>query len=156
MFTRGTPSTVSCQKNVTQEVRTSQKNNPKIALFAFEEKNASCPRSVSKPINLMHKNGEKMKKYFAVVYMDAQGVERAFYPDYIIKFADEQVGIYDTKAAGFQVEDTKVKAEALQTYIKEQKKVVGGIVIFEDGVAKVNSKEVYRDFREGAEDWADF
>jgi len=33
---------------------------------------------------------------------------------------------------------------------------VGGIVIFENGVAKVNSKEVYRDFREGAEDWSDF
>jgi len=63
VFTRGTPSTVSCQKNVTQEVRTSQKNNPKIALFAFEEKNASCPRSVSKPINLMQKNGEKVKCY---------------------------------------------------------------------------------------------
>lgn len=61
VFTRGTPSTVSCQKNVTQEVRISQKNNPKIALFAFEEKNASCPRSVSKPINLMQKNGEKVK-----------------------------------------------------------------------------------------------
>jgi type III restriction enzyme len=103
-----------------------------------------------------YKNGEKMKKYFAVAYMDVQGVERAFYPDYIIRFVDGQVGIYDTKSAGFKVEDTKAKAEALQKYIKEQKKVVGGIVIFENGVAKVNSKDVYRDFRDGAEDWADF
>lgn len=103
-----------------------------------------------------YKNGEKMKKYFAVVYVDAQGVERAFYPDYIIKFADGQVGIYDTKSAGFQVEDTKVKAEALQKYIKDQKKVVGGIVIFNNGIPKVNSKEVYRDFEDSAEDWADF
>lgn len=103
-----------------------------------------------------YKNGEKMKKYFAVAYIDAYGVERAFYPDYIIKFADGHVGIYDTKSAGFQVEDTKVKAEALQKYIKEQRKVAGGIVIFEHGVAKVNSGIVYRDFMEGAGDWVDF
>jgi hypothetical protein len=105
---------------------------------------------------MVHKTREKMKKYFAVVYVDAQGVERAFYPDYIIKFADGQVGIYDTKSAGFQIEETKVKAEALQKYIKDQKKVVGGIVIFNNGFPKVNSKEVYRDFEDGAEDWADF
>lgn len=105
-----------------------------------------------------YKNGEKMKKYFAVVYIDEFCVERAFYPDYIIKFTDGNIGIYDTKSAGFQMEDTKVKAEALQKYIVEKSRsgsnLVGGIVVFENGVAKVNSKEVYRDFRENAEDWA--
>ncbi len=54
------------------------------------------------------------------------------------------------------MEDTKVKAEALQRYIKGQKKVVDGIVIFENGVAKINSKEVYRDFKESVGDWVDF
>lgn len=103
-----------------------------------------------------YKNGEKMKKYFAVAYKDAQGVERAFYPDYIIK-TNEKIFIVDTKSPGFQLEDTKVKAEALQRYIGEQNKKVaklaGGIVIFDGGTAKLNSKEEYKDFSAGGDDW---
>lgn len=88
------------------------------------------------------------------IKIDEKG--KTFQPDFIVKYTDGTIGIYDTKPIGDRVDDTKVKAEALQNYIKEQKKVVGGIVIFENGVAKVNSKEAYRDFREGAEDWTDF
>jgi len=100
------------------------------------------------------KNGdEHMQENFGIK-IDEKG--KTFQPDFIVKYTDGTIGIYDTKSAGFQVEDTKVKAEALQNYIKKQKKAVGGIVIFENGVAKINSKEVYRDFRDGAEDWVDF
>jgi type III restriction enzyme len=100
------------------------------------------------------KNGdEHMQENFGIK-IDEKG--KTFQPDFIVKHTDGNIGIYDTKSAGYQVEDTKVKAEALQKYIKEQKSVVGGIVIFENGVAKINLKEVYRDFREGAEDWTDF
>lgn len=100
------------------------------------------------------KNGdEHMQENFGIK-IDEKG--KTFQPDFLIKYSDGTIGIYDTKSAGFHVEDTKAKAEALQKYIKEQKKTVGGIVIFENGIAKVNSKEVYMDFREGAEDWVDF
>lgn len=100
------------------------------------------------------KNGdEHMQENFGIK-IDERG--KTFQPDFIVKYTDGTIGIYDTKPIGDRVEDTKVKAEALQRYIKEQKKVVGGIVIFDHGVAKINSKEVYKDFRESAEDWDDF
>jgi type III restriction enzyme len=107
----------------------------------------------SKKVVWWWKNGdEHMQENFGIK-MDAKG--KTFQPDFIVRYVDGSVGIYDTKPIGDRVEDTKVKAEALQNYIKTQKKVVGGIVIFERGVAKVNTKEVYRDFKEGAEDWED-
>jgi type III restriction enzyme len=100
------------------------------------------------------KNGdEHMQENFGIK-IDEKG--KTFQPDFIVKYTDGIIGIYDTKPIGDRVDDTKVKAEALQNYLKEQKKVVGGIVVFENGVAKINTKEVYKDFRESVEDWADF
>lgn len=100
------------------------------------------------------KNGdEHMQENFGIK-IDEKG--KTFQPDFIVKYRDNTIGIYDTKSIGDRMDDTKVKAEALQRYIKEQKKVIGGIVIFHNGVAKVNSKEVYMDFRERMEDWVDF
>lgn len=100
------------------------------------------------------KNGdEHMQENFGIK-IDEKG--KTFQPDFIVKYTDGIIGIYDTKPIGDRVDDTKVKAEALHSYLKEQKKAVGGIVIFESGVAKINSKEVYRDFMAGAEDWTDF
>lgn len=100
------------------------------------------------------KNGdEHMQENFGIK-IDEKG--KTFQPDFIVKYTDDTIGIYDTKSIGDRVDDTKVKAEALQSYIREQKKVVGGIVTFDNGVAKLNSKAVYRDFRESAEDWVDF
>lgn len=108
----------------------------------------------SKKVLWWWKNGdEHMQENFGIK-IDEKG--KTFQPDFIVKYTDGIIGIYDTKPIGDRVDDTKVKAEALHNYIKEQKKVVGGIVVFENGVAKLNSKEVYRDFREGAEDWTDF
>jgi type III restriction enzyme len=108
----------------------------------------------SKKVLWWWKNGdEHMQENFGIK-IDEKG--KTFQPDFIVKYTDGTIGIYDTKPIGDRVDDTKVKAEALHGYIKKQKKVVGGIVIFENGVAKINSKEVYRDFRECAEDWTDF
>ena len=43
-----------------------------------------------------------------------------FQPDFLVKFKNGKIGIYDTKASGFQEDDYKIKAEALQKYIKEE------------------------------------
>jgi type III restriction enzyme len=58
----------------------------------------------------------------------------SFYPDYIVRYKDGSIGIYDTKA-GMTVTsgDTKLKANALQEYLKEQNKrrntkLKGGII----------------------------
>lgn len=48
----------------------------------------------------------------------------AFRPDFIIKFIDGRIGVFDTKGINYMVEDTKNKAEALQVYINEKRRRV--------------------------------
>jgi type III restriction enzyme len=86
-------------------------------------------------IEWWYKNGEKMERYFAIPYFELDERQktrrRAFYPDYIIKFNDGTVGIYDTKS-GFTTdnEHTRQKANALQEFIKKNDKLnlKGGII----------------------------
>ena len=60
---------------------------------------------------------------------------------------------YDTKASGFQEDDNKLKAEALQKYIKEENKrkkkdlLVGGLVIKEGEQFRINSDDKYESFK---------
>lgn len=93
---------------------------------------------VSDNIDWWYKNGEKMQHYFAIPFItenEKTGVlaPASFYPDYIVRFKDGSIGIYDTKA-GMTVTsgDTKLKANALQQYILEQNKtganLKGGII----------------------------
>lgn len=96
----------------------------------------------SQKIDWWYKNGEKMQHYFAVPFIavdDKTGIQTpaSFYPDYIIRFKDGTVGIYDTKA-GLTVtsDDTKLKSDALQGYLAEHKdlNLVGGIIdVRQDG-----------------------
>jgi len=78
---------------------------------------------------------------------------KTFQPDFLVKFKSGKIGIYDTKASGFQEDDNKIKAEALQIYIKEENKrkkkdlLVGGIVIKEGGHFRINSDEKYKPFK---------
>lgn len=89
----------------------------------------------SSQIEWWYKNGEKMERYFAVPYFELnerkRSVRRAFYPDYIIKYKDGSIGIYDTKA-GFTADNEHVrqKANALQAFIKEHVNLnlKGGII----------------------------
>ena len=91
--------------------------------------------NVSSQIDWWYKNGEKMERYFAVSYSfldkNKKGRRAAFYPDYIIRFKDGSVGIYDTKA-GFTADNEHVrqKANALQAYIREHADLdlKGGII----------------------------
>ena len=86
-------------------------------------------------IDWWYKNGEKMERYFAVPYQflakNQKGRRAAFYPDYIIRFKDGSVGIYDTKA-GFTADNEHVrqKAEALQRFIRDHAdlNLKGGII----------------------------
>ena len=79
---------------------------------------------------------------------------KTFQPDFIVMFKNGEIGIYDTKASGFQEDDNKLKAEALQKYIKEENKrkkkelLVGGIVIKEGGHFRINSDEKYEPFKD--------
>ena len=89
----------------------------------------------SSKVEWWYKNGEKMDKYFAIKYFelgeDAKSYGKAFYPDYIVKFNDGRIGIFDTKS-GWTAEDKNAaqKANALQKYISEHRNLglFGGII----------------------------
>ncbi len=98
----------------------------------------------SNKIEWWFKNGESEIKYFAVPYIDDNGIERAFYVDFIIKFKDGSIGLFDTKG-GMTAKDAGTRAKGLQEYIKKNKskKLIGGIAIFVNGTWRFNDKEKY-------------
>jgi type III restriction enzyme len=91
------------------------------------------------------KNGDHGKEYYAIRYFNTTDKEeRLFYPDWIIKFKDGRVGIFDTKK-GNTAENTEGRAEALAKKLKELgKSYVGGIAVFENGVWHYNRSEKYK------------
>ena len=96
---------------------------------------------------------EHMALNFGVKYNGGS----TFQPDFLVMFKNGKLGIYDTKASGFQEEDNKLKAESLQKYIKEENKkkkkdlLVGGIVIKQGEHFLINSDEVYVSFSRSAD-----
>ncbi|MGB3922173.1 MAG: DEAD/DEAH box helicase family protein [Minisyncoccia bacterium] len=108
------------------------------------------------------KNGENKKDYFGIKYEYPEGVIHTFYPDYLVQFANGQIGMFETKAAGDRdgTTYTKAKAEKLQEYIKEQnkkgKKLFGGIAIEKNGRWKINQKDKYDWGRCERNDWSDW
>ncbi|MDO8676678.1 MAG: DEAD/DEAH box helicase family protein [Candidatus Azambacteria bacterium] len=95
---------------------------------------------------------EHMALNFGVKYGDGY----TFQPDFLVMFKNGKLGIYDTKSSGFQEEDNKLKAEALQQYIKEENKkkknlLVGGIVIKQGEHFLIYSDEVYVPFGRNAD-----
>jgi type III restriction enzyme len=100
----------------------------------------------SEQVDWWYKNGEKLDRYFAIPYQ-SEDTERAFYPDYIVRFIDGRIGIYDTKS-GFtaESEETAAKSNALQKYItgqnKDGKNLDGGILVKRsDGLYLFDSEE---------------
>lgn len=97
------------------------------------------------------KNGEGMQQFLSIVYeyVDEQsGLRRRanFFPDFIVKFNDGTVGIYETKS-GMTITDkaTYAKSDALQAYIKANAKlnIRGGIVNATPTGLMVFTKEKY-------------
>ena len=107
------------------------------------------------------KNREGEPKYFAIEYYDGDGEISAFYVDFIVKFTNGSIGLFDTKLGRTaSVEFAKSKAEALQEYIKSENKknknLLGGIVIPADLSYvswKINNKDVYTDDFKNNENW---
>jgi len=102
-------------------------------------------------ISWWFKNGDQGKEYFAVRYYNTINQKDAlFYPDWIIRFKDGRVGIFDTKSGKTATEqETKDKAEALAQKLRALgKNYVGGIVVFENGVWYFNNGAKY-EYTEG-------
>jgi type III restriction enzyme len=84
-----------------------------------------------KSVEWWFKNGERDGTYFAVPYKDEVKEDQSFYVDFIVKFSDGRIGLFDTKS-GWTAKEAGGKSDGLQQYIKEQnikdKNLFGGIV----------------------------
>ena len=84
----------------------------------------------SENVEWWHKNGESESMYFAVPYKK-DGEPAPFYVDFIVRYKDGTIGLYDTKS-GITIRDSKDKSDGLLAYIsaqsKKNKKIIGGIV----------------------------
>ena len=104
------------------------------------------------------KNGsEHMKTNFGVKKAD----RTTFQPDFIVKFKDGSIGIFDTKAGkGFNENDNQEKSDALYKYISEERfngrNVIGGLVIEDNGEFKYYQQATYKSYLESPELWEDF
>lgn len=97
-------------------------------------------------IDWWFKNGERDGTFFAIPYTDGNET-KLFYVDWIVKYKDGRIGLFDTKA-GIYAETAKSRAEGLAKYIKEQnekgKNLFGGIVILRGGSWYLNDNDVYQ------------
>ncbi|HPM85702.1 MAG TPA: hypothetical protein PLI99_01250, partial [archaeon] len=114
----------------------------------------------AKDIDWWFKNRDYGKEYFAVKYWHTkEQAFRLFYPDWIIKFKDGRVGIFDTKSGDTALpEKTADKAKALALRLNSfGKNYFGGILVKENGVWYCNSSENY-DYIKGKlnKDWKKF
>jgi len=81
-----------------------------------------------------YRNGSNKETYLGIAYRNSlTDRQDTFYPDFIVKYQDGRIGIYDTKKGmTAQSDDTADKSNALHAYLqensKEGKQLVGGII----------------------------
>lgn len=129
----------------------------------FENENSSNPEKEfakflerkGEEINWWFKNSEGYGTFFAIPYIENNEI-KPFYVDWIVKYKDGRIGLFDTKA-GIYAKEAKEKAEGLAQYIKEQnelgKNIFGGIVIFHNGSCRYSDNEVYEYNEHDLSDW---
>ncbi len=104
------------------------------------------------------KNGsEHMKTNFGIQKAD----KRAFQPDFIIKFKDGRIGIFDTKAGnGHKEDDNEEKFNALYQYIYQERakgrNLIGGLVIKDKNKFKYFENIPYISYKVNKTNWKDF
>ncbi len=114
-------------------------------------------------IDWWFKNGNQGKKYLGIKYTNSISQEdQVFYPDWIIRFVDGRIGIFDTKKGQTAIiDETTDKAKALHNKLKIfGKTFIGGIVIKEAEVWYYNDSPNYS-FKDGqsvndSTDWKHF
>ena len=103
---------------------------------------------------------ELMRVNFGISYNNGMNT---FQPDFIVKFKDGSVGIFDTKPIDHRVEDTTVKANALHEYLLDintnrgiSPKVIGGIVVKVGTQFYVYLGGDYHDYNVSHDGWSNF
>lgn len=105
----------------------------------------------SNEISWWYKNRESKEAYLAIAYRHPDGSTRAFYPDYVVLMKDGSIGLYDTKSGMTATsEETAAKSDALQEYIRKEKRLRGGIVVGDKtGTYVFNGKKYDYDLTHG-------
>ena len=103
---------------------------------------------------------ESMRVNFGISYNNDMNT---FQPDFIVKFKDGSVGIFDTKPIDLRVDDTTVKAKALAEYLHfinlnrgYAPVVIGGIVVKNGSQFYVFRDDKYHDYKASTEGWENF
>lgn len=103
---------------------------------------------------------ELMRVNFGISYNNGMNT---FQPDFIVKFKNGNVGIFDTKPVNHRVEDTTVKANALIEYLGTincnrgyDPKVIGGIVVKSGTQFFLFTGNDYHDYDASHEGWINF
>ncbi len=108
----------------------------------FEGNKASEPEKLFKKylienerhIDWWYKNGDQGREHFSVSYEDNKGILRLFYVDFVIKFKNEKIGLFDTKTKRSDAEAPN-KHNALVEYMEKHNKanskteLLGGVLI---------------------------
>lgn len=103
---------------------------------------------------------ELMRVNFGISYNNGMNT---FQPDFIVKFKNGSVGIFDTKPVDHRVEDTTVKANALYDYLVNintnrglAPKIIGGIVVKVGTQFYVYLNGNYHDYNVSHDGWVSF
>lgn len=103
---------------------------------------------------------ELMRVNFGISYNNGMNT---FQPDFIVKFKNDSVGIFDTKPVDYRVEDTTVKANALYDYLVNintnrgsAPKIIGGIVVKVGTQFYVYLNGNYHDYNVSHDGWVNF
>ena len=140
-------------------------------LFVLKDSN-DCPDNnlerdfllyldTQKEVEWYWENGaELMRINFGIPYNNEMNT---FQPDFIVKFVDGTVGIFDTKPINLRVEDTTIKANALIDYISKinfnrgyAPKVIGGIVVQGGTQFYIYTGKNYHDYSVSKDGWESF
>ena len=113
------------KKSIMHPFFTDNRWKPEKAFIEYLEKSGE--------VDWWFKNGDRDTNYFAVSYKNK--INKPFYVDFIVKFKDGKLGLFDTKA-GFTQKIAGTKIDGLYNYIicenKKGKDLFGGIVINTD------------------------
>lgn len=103
---------------------------------------------------------ELMKINFGISYNNGMNT---FQPDFIVKFKDGTVGIFDTKPINLRIEDTTTKSNALADFISNTNsnrgkapKVIGGIVVKQGSQFYIFIGKNYHDYNLSTGGWENF
>jgi len=106
-----------------------------------------------------YRNGSKGKDYFRIPYKK-DNIIREFYPDFIVMYNDNKIGIYDTKSEmTANNKEAKDKAEFLYAYCNQYGFKNGLIKIDKIGNVyyfQINERENYTNYDKNNVEWENF